>query len=214
MLCVWQLLDRKLFSLDFLRVLLLPLLLAFGGIFLLVFLEGILVRHVIAFGIGFLLWLYLQVIFLRFHAHDRYQQHALENISSYINVVTAFLFFSSLLSVQVFLSPVSFWELAILAGLVSMALLYQQFWASEIKPRVHWRYIAILGMFFFEVFVAVSFLPTSVFVSGILLTVCYYSSSGIIRNWLHGIQEMRVIRRYVVLSLLTLAVVLLSAKWI
>jgi len=65
-----------------------------------------------------------------------------------------------------------------------------------------------------EIFLTVSFLPSSIYVNGMLVTISYYMLSGLARNWLIGIKDKRVVKRYVVTSLSLLVLILLTAKWL
>jgi len=211
-LSVWQITDRKLYKLKFWNVLILPFILTLSGVLFLTFLEGFWVRHFQVVIIGFLLWLLLEVFSLRFHDPTKYQPHALENISNHVSIVTAFFSFSGLLSLIIILA-IPNWLIGLLSGIVGWLLTYQLFWASGLSFKQSWLHLLVILLLLVEFFITIQFLPSSIYVGGMLMTICYYLTSGILRNWLHGIKEAKVVRRYVALGTLAFILILASAKW-
>ena len=51
------------------------------------------------------------------------------------------------------------------------------------------------------------------YVNGLIVALLYYVSVGIGRNWLLGIRQPSVFRRYLAIGLMSLLAVLASAKW-
>ena len=209
---VWQLSERKIRRIFFWETLLLPGLLVTGALLFIIFLEAHLTRHFVIFILGLLLWLFLEAVYLRQYDRPRYQPHALENISSHLSVAAAFFWYTGLYRLNIYFQMAD-WLVSILAGVVGCALLYQLLWTADIPSRAGRASIALLGIMLAELALVLSTLPTSVYVNGTVLTACFYTMSGIIRNWLHGIQEAKVMRRYVLLGGLIALVILLTAKW-
>ena len=76
-----------------------------------------------------------------------------------------------------------------------------------------WAYVIIITLATVEIFWAVSFLPTSIYVNGMVVVISYYLLAGLARNWLLGIRGRKVVKRYLLISFVALAIVLLTAKW-
>jgi hypothetical protein len=154
----------------------------------------------------------LEVIFLRFQLSSRYQAHSLENISTHLSLLTVFLVASSFFSLRIFLG-VPLWLLIISFGFILALATYQLIWSSDTKLVTSWPYISVITIVATEIFWAVGFLPTSVYVNGLVVTISYYLMTGLARNWLLGIQEGKVIKRYLLISTITLIIILATAKW-
>jgi len=210
---IWFLTGRKFKKLKFWNFLISPLLLVNSGWIFLIFLEGKLFKHVFLFFLVILLWIFLKVVFLYFHLRPKYQAHAIENVSGYLNLITIFLLFGGFFNLFIFLGLP--FGLLVLAGLISTALLtYQVFWVSEISLISARPYILIITLITMELFLSIRFLPTSAYVNSLVIAIGYYLLTGLGRNWLLNIKEPKVIRRYLAISLISLVIVLITAKWI
>ncbi len=212
-LAVWQLTGREFRKARLWNFLITPLALLSGGWLFLAFLEGRWFRQIFLLILVFGLWLFLEVIFLYFFFRPKYQAHALENISSYLNLMAFFLIFSGFFSLSIFLGFPS-WFLGIISVVVVGFLTYQLFWVSNIPTVSAWPYLVIITLITEELFLATRFLPTSVYVNSLIITSAYYLLSGLARNWLLGIQEIKVIKRYLIITFICLVIILITAKWV
>ena len=178
-----------------------------------VFLEGESTRQLVTIIVTVAVWIFLKVTFLYFFFRPKYEAHTLENISSYLNLITVFLFCTSVFNLIILLR-VPAW-LGAIGSMVLVGLLsYQLFWIDNLAFRTQWRTVAVITLVTGELFLAVSFLPTSVYVNALLMTLGYYTMTGLARNWLLNIRERRVIARYLLISCSILVIMLLTAKWI
>ena len=110
---IWLLTNRDFRKLKFWNFLISPLLLVNTSWLFLIFLEGKFIRHAFLLVVVILFWLFLKVVFLYFHLRPKYQAHTLENVSSYLNLITIFLLFSGFFNLFIFLN-VSFWLLILI----------------------------------------------------------------------------------------------------
>ena len=211
-LAIWQLSGRQIRTKKFWQLVIIPTLFLASGVLFLSFLEGNLFKQIFLIGLVILVWIFLEVIFLRFHLSPKYQAHSLENISTHLSLLTVFLVASSFFSLRIFLG-VPLWLLIISFGFILALATYQLIWSSDTKLVTSWPYIGVITIVATEIFWAVSFLPTSVYVNGLVVTVSYYLMTGLARNWLLGIQEGKVIKRYLLISTITLIIILATAKW-
>lgn len=211
-LSIWHLTGRNFFTQKFWQFIITPLLLLASGILFLVFLEGYWLKQFYLLGLATLIWLFLTVVFFRFYTPLKYQIHSLENISSHLNLITVFLVTSSFFSLIIFLA-IPFWVLLISFCLVFILLNYQLVWSSGVNLSRGWLYLGVITLVSAEIFWATSFLPVSIYVSSLIITLCYYLLAGLTRNWFLEIWEGKVIRRYLLISLVSLIVILATAKW-
>ncbi|RJR30872.1 hypothetical protein C4569_03750 [Candidatus Parcubacteria bacterium] len=190
-----------------------PLLYLFGVLSFLLFIEINIIKIAFAFIFSFLIWIFLENLYLSFNQPQKYQLYGFQNFSNYFNLITVFLIYSSFYGYIVFLR-VPLWPLLIAVAVVTFLVLEELMWASEINLKRSWLYNLVTVIIIAEGFWTVAFLPSSMYVDGLILTVIYYLLSGVFLNKLLGILDNSVIRRYVIISVIILAVVLMSAKWI
>jgi len=211
-LSVWQLTGRKLFSPNFWQILSTPLLLFIGALLFFIFLEGQFFKQVFIICLIILFWAFFEVVFLKFHLRTKYQAYSLENIIIHLNLVAIFLIASGFYSLAVFLG-FSWLILLIIFIAINVLLNYQLVWTSGKSLIAGLPYIVVITVLISEIFWATIFLPTSIYVSGLIVAVSYYLLSGLVRNWLLEIKEGKVIRRYLLISILALIIILATAKW-
>jgi hypothetical protein len=211
-LAIWQLTGRQLLSKKFWRFAITPTFLFLSGLLFLVFLEAGWLKQLFIFSLSIFGGVFLEVVFVWFWRRPRYQPNALENISTHLNLLTIFFTTSGLFGLIIFLN-FPLWLLALIFFIISAILNYQLIWISDANWSTGWPYIVVITLTITEIFLAVSFLPTSIYVSGLLVTISYYLITGLTRNWLLGIKEGKVVKRYLIISLILLAMIFLTAKW-
>lgn len=209
---VWRLTEQKFVSAKLWRYMITPLIFTGGVINFYIFLDGPLFRQFFIAGCVILLWAYLEVIYLRFHYRPKYEPYALENITIHLDLAAIFLVASSFFSLSVFLGFSRF-NLVLAFGAITVLLAIQLVWASGTTLKTGWHYLAVISLITTELFYAVSLLPTSVYVNGLLVAIGYYSMAGLARNWLLDIREEKVVRRYLLISSVSLILILITAKW-
>lgn len=155
---------------------------------------------------------YLENVFLYHFQRQRYQPYALENIASYLNLLVVFFFASSLFAMRVFLN-VPLLILVPLGAVISVVLSFQVLWTSKVPLSRAWVMLVVYGVIMLEIFGAVSMLPTTFFVAGLLLAVPHYLMMNLARHSFRNQLDRRVLRRYAIIGSATLLVTLLSAPW-
>jgi hypothetical protein len=209
---MWRLIDIEMKKAKFWNFLITPISLLIAGWIFFIFLDGNGWQLASAMLLSGFLWLFMETIFFYFYLRPKYQAHALENISYYLNLAAVFLFYSGLFNLSVFLT-FKFWWLMLSGIIFSILLLHELFWVSEISFQSSRVYIIIITLLMAEFFWTVSFLPTSVYVNGMIMTTSFYLLGGLARNWLLEIREPKVLRRYLFNSLFVFIIILLTAKW-
>jgi len=211
-LSIWQLTGRRLRSVKFWRYLMTPLLFTVIGLLFLSFLKASFVRQIALLAYAIAVWVYLEIIFLRFNFRPKYQIHALENIFTHLELVTVFLAATSFFAVSVFLG-IQIWMVTVGFAVMVMLFSYQVVWTSDANFVAAWPYAAVVVLTMTEIFFAVGYLPTSVYVGGMIVGTSYYLITGLTRNWLLGNREWRVVQRYVYISVAVVIATLTTARW-
>lgn len=197
---------------EFWRVVAFTPTLILSSVFLLLFVSTAFYAHLLMVFTALLFGWFLENLFLFLHQPRQYQPYALENISSYINVLVAFFFFSALFASRIFLS----FRLPhiIILGLVGAVLLsFFMFVWNKMSIRRSWYIFLIHGLVMLELLIGASLLPTSFFVAGLLLTIPYYIMLSLVRHTSRGSLDLKVLRRYALIGLSTFTVTLITAPW-
>lgn len=189
-----------------------PMYLAAGQILFLLVLEGQVFRRVIAVMFAVLLVVAFEDLYLAFHEPKRHQAYAPINIATYMGLVAYFLFAASLSWLMLFFG-LPLWLAATVLGGLAALLAYQSLWALQTVEPQGLPYLFVLPLLSVELFWAVSFLPTSIYVNALILSGGYYVASGLMRNQLLGILDRRVGRRYLLIISVCLVIALVTAKW-
>jgi len=143
---------------------------------------------------------------------DIYRRFTLENLSSHFNLLSVFLFFSSFYTFM-FFPPIVFWSTEILVILITMALIYQNFWASKIIDIKKQFFIIIIALILAEIYLVLAFLPTGFYVNGIILTVVYYILAEISRTHLLGELTQKMIKKKIIIFVFVLILIFITTRW-
>lgn len=209
---IWHLTGREVKIKKFWNYIITPTMFLLGGLLFLGFLEGRFIKQIFILGFAILLWAYLQVVFLRFHFRPKYEPYSLENMTIHLNLIAVYLLASGFYSLILFLN-INYWLLAGGFFLVSLLVSSQVVWASSTTVSSGWPYILVMTLALGQVYLAASYLPTSVYVNGLLVALTFYATGGIFRNWLLEIKNKNVFYRYLLISLISAIIILLTAKW-
>ncbi|NUM25093.1 MAG: hypothetical protein HUU49_00545 [Candidatus Buchananbacteria bacterium] len=209
---VWQLMDRQIFNKRFVELVTTPVLFLGSGILFLSFLQGNLLKQAVILILALLIGIYLEVILFRFQIRPRYQPHSLDNISTHLGLLALFFLSSGLFSLIVFLG-LPLWSAALIFGGGCLLLTSQLLWVSETTFVRSWQFVFVISLVAMEVFLVVGFMPTSINVNALIVSLGYYLMDGLARNWLLGIKEKKVIRRYLLIAVFSLIIILATAKW-
>lgn len=212
LLALWQLHGRKILQKDLWNFFITPTLLIAGAFLFLLFLENETAKQAVVIITTLFILLFLNNVFLYRFQPFRYRAYALENISSYLNLIAFWFWFSSFFGF-IILIDVPVWFLTLAAFVVTGALYYSACWINKLDIKKIYPHILILGLIIAEIFVAVSFLPTSFYVNGLLLAGFYYGLAGLSRAYILKTLDKKVFLRYTVFSLLIIIAVLATARW-
>ncbi|MFZ5364963.1 MAG: hypothetical protein ACOZBH_02050 [Patescibacteria group bacterium] len=177
------------------------------------FLERSWARHLLALSLSFFCGVFLENIFIYIYQHEKYQTNSLENVSNYLNLAAMFLFSSSLFGFSIFLN-IALWQLSLISFVFTFALTFQTIWINKINIRSAPLHIFVICLILFELFWAVSFLPTAFYVNGLIIAISFYFINNLMRLHLLNSLNKKIIRRYLILCGLTIFFVLLTAQWV
>ncbi|MFH2136598.1 MAG: hypothetical protein ABII19_03150 [Patescibacteria group bacterium] len=193
--------------------LLTPLAFLTSGVMFLTLLERAWAFHLLAFALATFCGVFLENIFVYIYQHAKYQANSLENISNYLNLAAMFLFNASLFGFSVFLN-VALWKLSLISFVFTFILTFQTIWINKINLRAAPLQISTLCLVLFELFWAVSFLPTAFYVNGLIIAISFYLMNNLMRLHLLGSLNKKIVRRYFVICGAIIFLVLITAQWI
>ncbi len=193
--------------------LLTPLSFLTSSVLFLMFLERPWARHLLALSLAIFCGVFLENIFIYIYQHAKYQAHSLENISNYLNLAAMFLFNASLFGFSVFLN-VALWKLSLISLVFTFALTFQTIWINKINLRAAPLQISAICLILFEIFWAVSFLPTAFYVNGLVIAISFYLMNNLMRLHLLGNLNKKIIRRYLIICGFIIFIILLTAQWV
>lgn len=211
-LTIAQLMGWQLIKKVFWQILITPFLFLISGLFFLSFLEGLIIKQFFVVIVGILLLVFFELVYLKFHHKKNYQVHSLETVVSHLNLFVVFLISTSFFGLFVFLDA-SLLVLIFSFLIFNLLLNYQLVWGTGKNLNTAWPYMLIITLITTEIFWAASFLSSSIYVNALLVTISYYLMTGLARNWLLEIKEFKVIKRYLVISFVSLIIILVTAKW-
>lgn len=197
---------------EFWHLLITPFVLLGSTTMLMVFVGEAAISHTMAIVTTVLYGWYLENLFLFYHQTFRYQPYSLENTTRYSNLLAVFFLSSALFAARIFLNINVF--VVIAAGVAMIALLTLQFlWAGKVPWKRGKFTLIVLTVVMGEFFAVMLALPTSFFVSGLLLTIPFYLMMNLARHAMDGTLDVYVLRRYTIIGLGSFALTFFSAPW-
>lgn len=160
--------------------------------------------------IGIALFSYTLYLFVQQPA--RYQPYALEHLSLILNLCSFFLLSASFLGYAIFLSLPQWTVVVGLFGLAGL-LMAETMWVSKVPSERQPLLVFLGSLLMAEAAVAALLLPTSFLVGGAILALAYYTLTGLFRSHALGSLDARVMWRYAGISVLSVLVVLITARW-
>lgn len=174
--------------------------------------NKVLIQLLFALNLIFL-YLYLRHTYYYLLNPLAYEVFSLENISAYVNWLVFFLLASTFYGLQSYLNlPVSGLVL-IMMGATAL-LVYQIIWVNKIELKAGLPYILISCLILVELFWSISFLPFNYNIAGLSLAICYYVIVELVKNHLFLKLDAAKVKLYLILGLVSLFLILLTARWV
>lgn len=180
--------------------------------FFLIFLSDQLLMHGLLVLTAFLYGWYAENIFHYLYQPQRYQPYSLEHISTYINLLSFFTFFCGLFAARIFLN-ITLPTMITFGSLTLILLSFQSSWGNKLREADAMLHTLVNIYIMIEFLGIVILLPTSIFVSALLLTVPYYLMASLSRHAVRGTLKRGVLVRYISIGLTTFILTLLTAPW-
>lgn len=173
--------------------------------------KGI-IQLLFIFSVVFL-YIYLRHVYYYLLSPTNYEVFSIENLSSYLNFISFFLFASSVYGVQLFLG-LPIWPLEIFMLFISGLSFFQMVWVNKIDIKAGMPYILICSLVVLELSWAFSFLPFNFNILGLCLSVCYYVLTGLAKNFLQDKLNEKNVKAYLIFGSISLLLIIITAKWI
>jgi len=211
-LTVWSLTGLRFFKNSFWNFLSTPFFFLTSAFIFLLMIDNIIVTELFILSIGLVYMLILHNIFSFLYQSKDYQPYALENIYSYVNMITLFLFYASFFGLFLFLTwPI--WLFVVLTLLLSAFLFARTLWSYKIIWQQSKLYILVIGIVLAETFYVMSLMPTSYVFNGLILIVIYYLLTNIIKDHPRQRIEPKNIKKYFMISIIIVIISFLTTRW-
>lgn len=209
---VWDY-SKKKFDKRFLNFLITPFFLWLCSFTLLLFTEQRFLYHGIVAAIALLLFLFLEQVLNYFYFPIKYQPYTLENFSFYLNLLSALALSVSLFGSLIFLR-LNIFIAAAICYLVVFALVKQVFWANKIDWSKYLIFCFVIPLIISELFIALSYLPISFYVNGLIIALSFYLMVGLSRLFLVGNLNKKNTINYIIITALAIIILLATAQWV
>jgi hypothetical protein len=210
---IWQLLMKKVDKENW-QFFLAPFLFFLSSFLFFIFLtpRNTWLKHLLILFIASLLAIILESIFNFLHRPEKYPLFAIENIYSYLDLIT-FFFFSTIFYYLAIFFNFPLWILVLFILILTHALIYQVFWANKVATKKSFIFISVISLILGELFWIINFWPTGFYFNALLLSLFYYTMVGISRYHLLDPLDKKVVRKYLMVGGVCLVIVLLTGKW-
>lgn len=158
------------------------------------------------------LYYYLRAVYHRLTESSLSDYFSLENLSAYGNFTAFYFLASAIYGFQVFLN-ISVWILIIFLIFITALMVYQTVWINRIDRQIGFFYLLIICLVLAQLGWAISFLPLSFYILGLIMAIYYYILTGISRYHMQKKLENKIVKLYLGFGLISLIAVLATARW-
>jgi hypothetical protein len=197
---------------NFFHFLILPIVFCFTSFFFLTFLVNVYIYNAVSVLCAVILYFLLRQYYTYFYFTHRYQPYSLESLSTYISMISSFFLFSGLYSSFILLK-FGITSMVLVLVIVEAVLIYYYFWINKIDLKKSGIFILVIVAILAELFVAVSYLPTSYYVNAFILSIALTLMLVLSRNFFVASLTKKKIISHLAVSSIILLIVLLTAKW-
>lgn len=184
-----------------------------GAVFLTFFLSSGWIRHLVAGSVFAVVWLFLEEAYRYIYEPERYHRHALDHIGAFLGIAALAMTVAGLFGLRIFLVTRLFLlvPIAFAAGTLISALVLA---THPMRLRDLSGASMLFGLLVAELMWCVSFLPSHYWVNATLVTVPYYVALHIVRHELGKSLTSRHLRRYSVVAIAAIVLVVSTAQWV
>ncbi|MBU1167910.1 hypothetical protein KKC60_05925 [Patescibacteria group bacterium] len=180
----------------------------------LIFVEGFFFKQayvIFVFACYFLLmgkFIGLKVLQIQHMAED--QQYS---IVDFTLLATAFLYYVGFFGLFLYFQSFPLWLLLGLVFVTNFFLFFLFFYFNDIWLKKIWLYVFVLTFIVLEVTWALSYWPNGLLGRGIVLFCAYFLLSGLGKHYLKESFSPKVLRGYLMVGVIVLALVLSTGQW-
>src|SRR3989338_3319017 len=190
-----------------------PLLLLMSAISVFLFLESSTLRMGLGAITGFFLYFYSENLFGFVHLPVLYQPHALQNLTMVLQVLGTFFFSAAAYAMLLFVPVIPLLALVVLFTPYIFLAICMSLWMGKAPHEIIRRYAIGGTVLFVELFVALSYFPTTFLLNAALLAIFLYLFLGMSRAQVQARLTRLLLRRYLGLGFGMLLLIVLSAEW-
>ncbi|PIR67034.1 MAG: hypothetical protein COU51_00745 [Parcubacteria group bacterium CG10_big_fil_rev_8_21_14_0_10_36_14] len=188
-----------------------PLIFVWSGTILLLFFENVYFKHFFVLGLGAYILFYFENFLYYLIVPSDESRDSFLRINNLMNVVSIFFLSASFYGIKTFIQ-LHLWLLSIIFFIFSLGLIYGPLWTLKKKTKIIIPEMLIAALIITELFTAIQFLPIGFYASGALVGILYYILSGVLINYLK--YKKIVYRRYIIVGLILLFLILFTARWV
>lgn len=196
----------------FFNFLITPFALFLSTYLVLFYLDSLIVYRGVTFGTAIFLFLILDQTLNYFYFSMKYQPYTLESFSFYTNILSMFYWSVSLFSTLIFLHYNRF-IIAAIGLLMGGVLVYQLFWINKISWQKSQLFVYVIPIVLAELFLAISYLPSSFYVNAFLLTISFYLMVGLARLFLQENLNKKNVTTHILISAVSVILIIVTAQW-
>src|SRR6056297_1085655 len=190
-----------------------PVLLVLSSLLFLVFFNDPIFYRLVAGVIAFLSFLFLESVFIYLYYPQKYVLSSMENVSSYLNILISFFLYSGYYGLTVFLHIRSKW-LFVLLIFLNVILLLQTFFINKLKFKTVWLPMLLSIVIFGELVWAVQYLTFTFLVKGVIVSLVYYTISGLLRYYFLQSYNKKILWRHISVVAIIMFFLLFTAQWL
>lgn len=184
-----------------------PVLLLSGGIAFFLFIENKILRYLMILLISWCLYYYL-----RYRCQSKKSGYFIQ-INDYMDLVTIFFISCGLYGFIIFIGFSLIW-LNIIFVIIIALLSLQAFQNSKVPGKKLIVYVIMVSVILGELLYTASFLPVSLYILGLIMTVSYGFLIEVSRNYYLQIPDWKKTnKKYFYGGLIILLLILLTARW-
>jgi hypothetical protein len=169
--------------------------------------------HLLAIGTSLFLGLFFVALYFYLREYEDELAIALENISTYLNNLSAFFYSASFFGFATFLQ-ISVWLILPLSLLIFFFLSEQTLWLAKISWKTSWLFVIFLTLLLGETLLVFKFLPIHFLVAGAGVGILWYVLINLSRFYLLGCWSRKIAFRYFFIFLILEGGLLFATRWI
>jgi hypothetical protein len=190
----------------------LPLFLSVSSAIYGVLLSNNIYWHLLLLCAAILNYVIFRFLFFYFEKSEMYSRQFMNNFFSSAGFLVIFFASSSIFGFISFFN-MAVWPLLFLLVLIAAIVLFQYYLSYEINRAASYPYILLVCLIMLEISWSISFLPLNYSVSGLVISIFYYISSGLSRYYIQGGLSKAVFKFYLSFAGASIIILLITSSW-